>query len=155
MVTLADIMTRRIVTVNMDETLGSVRAIFDRYRFHHVLVVREDKLVGVLSDRDLLKHISPFVGNDLMERSQDANTLQRRVHQVMIRNPIVGKPELTIPEAAKLVLDRNVSCLPVVDEAMRPRGIVTWRDLLMHCRFNDSTECGRDDDCAFPGAEAA
>jgi len=154
MLTLADIMTRRIVTVDMDETLGGVRAIFDRYRFHHVLVVHEGKLAGVLSDRDLLKHISPFLGHEMMERTQDANTLQRRVHQAMTRNPIVGRPDMTVPEAAQLLLDRNVSCLPVVDEQMRPRGIVTWRDLLMHCRLCEQNS-GHEDDCDYPGAEAA
>lgn len=154
MLTLADIMTRRLVTVDMDDMLSDVRAIFDRYRFHHVIVVREGKLAGVLSDRDLLKNLSPFIGNTMMERSQDANTLQRRVHQVMTRNPVVGQTEMTIPEAAKLVLDRNVSCLPVVDTTMRPRGIVTWRDLLMHCKLCESDQ-GDSGSGTYPGAEAA
>jgi acetoin utilization protein AcuB len=154
MLTLAEIMTRRVVTVQMDETLAGVRSIFDRNRFHHVLVVRDEKLAGVISDRDLLKNISPFVGSELMERSQDANTLQRRVHQVMTRNPVVGKPEMTVSEATKLVLDRNVSCLPVVDDTMRPRGIVTWRDLLMHGHFCKPVK-KESEGTAPPEAEAA
>jgi acetoin utilization protein AcuB len=155
MKTLADIMTRRLVTVELDDTLDSVRTIFNRYRFHHVIVIRDGVLVGVISDRDLLKNLSPFVGKKLMERAQDTNTLQRKVHQVMTRNPIVGRPEMTVAEAATLVLDRNVSCLPVVDDEMKPRGIVTWRDLLMHCTFCQPDAQNPADATEHPGAEAA
>ncbi len=45
----------------MDDPLYLIQRIFQREGFHHLLVVEEDQLVGVISDRDLLPAISPYV----------------------------------------------------------------------------------------------
>jgi len=61
---LGSIMTARVVTVEMDDRLEIVKEIFDTMNFHHLLVVDEHKkLSGVVSDRDLLRAISPYVGS--------------------------------------------------------------------------------------------
>ncbi len=56
---LADIMTRAVVTVHMDDTLERIREIFDDCGFHHLVVIDDARVVGVISDRDLLKHLCP------------------------------------------------------------------------------------------------
>lgn len=132
---LHEMMTREVVTVAMDESVEAIRAIFEKNHFHHLVVTREGKVAGVISDRDLLKHVSPFIGRPLMERAQDTNTLQRRAHQIMDRQPVVGHVDMTVEDAAILVLAENVTCLPIVDDQERLRGIVTWRDLLRRCKF--------------------
>ena len=73
------IMSQNSVTVEMDETLERVREIFKQHRFHHLLVVSGPRLMGVISDRDLLKAISPYVGT-FSETSHDLATLQKRAH---------------------------------------------------------------------------
>ncbi len=107
-----------------------VRERFARFGFHHLLVLEKGRLVGVISDRNLLRNVSPFLGRDLAERSQDLATLNRRVHQVMTRQPVVARPDMPIEAAARLILDKDISCLPVADEHLHPLGIVTWKDLL-------------------------
>lgn len=132
---VADLMTTSVVTVEMDDTVEHVRTQFDSNRFHHLLVVEHRKVVGVLSDRDLLKNISPFVGR-LDERKQDTNLLQRKVHQIMTRRLVSVTPDTPAYEAAIILLDRGFSCVPVVNEDGSAAGIVTWRDLLiwsLHC----------------------
>ena len=84
-----DIMTRAVVSVHVDDTLGRIRQIFEESSFHHVLVTRQGKLVGVISDRDLLKHLSPFLGSKWMERTQDRNILSRKAHQIMKRRLVL------------------------------------------------------------------
>ncbi|MBY0309388.1 MAG: CBS domain-containing protein, partial [Phycisphaerales bacterium] len=69
-----NVMTTDLVTVKPEDTLGEVREIFDTHRFHHLLVIEHGKVVGIISDRDLLKHLSPFVGK-ISERAQDSYTL--------------------------------------------------------------------------------
>jgi acetoin utilization protein AcuB len=127
---LRQIMTTHVVTVSMDDGLRMVRQLFEQHGFHHLLVVEDGRLVGLISDRDLLRHVSPFVGHDLAERAQDMATLNKRAHQIMTRKPIFAHPDTTVPEAVALILDRRISCLPVVDERTRPVGVVTWRDIL-------------------------
>src|SRR5882672_4642975 len=128
--TLGKIMTARIVTVDMDDRLEVVKEIFDTMRFHHLLVVDEHKrLSGVLSDRDLLRALSPYVGS-AAETARDLATLNKRVHQIMSRHPITLRPHSSVAEAVNLLLAHRISCIPIVDDEFKPVGIVSWRDLL-------------------------
>lgn len=127
--TIEQIMTRHVVTVGMDSTLKTIRDIFDRKGFHHLIVVAHGRAVGVISDRDLLRHLSPFIGK-MAERQQDVASLNRKAHQIMIRKLVSVSPETDVLDAVRTLVDANVTCLPVLDETQRCIGIVTWRDLL-------------------------
>jgi acetoin utilization protein AcuB len=123
-------MTTKLVTVEMDDTLETVRYIFQNTGFHHLLVVEGGSLVGVLSDRDLLRHLSPYVGT-AAETTRDAATLNKHVHQVMTRKPVTLVPESELAEVLEKFRQKDVTCLPVVDaKNNRAIGIVTWRDML-------------------------
>lgn len=127
--TVESIMTKNMVTVQMDETLERIRKIFEEHRFHHLLVVSGNRLMGVISDRDLLKSISPYVGS-FSETSRDLATLQKRAHQIMTRKPISVSKEITLEKASETLLKNNISCLPVTDEDGDVVGLLTWKDLL-------------------------
>lgn len=126
---IESIMTRRVVTVVFDDTLVTVKQIFDEARFHHLLVVEDGKLHGVVSDRDLLRAVSPFIGSTV-ESARDLATLNKRVHQIMSRQPITLRPEASIADAIDVFLTHQVSCIPVVDAQFQPVGILSWRDIL-------------------------
>lgn len=126
---VADIMTTRIVTIEMDDRLTLAKEIFDNVSFHHLLVVNnEEQLKGILSHRDFLRSLSPNIGT-AAELLRDTETLQKRVHQVMTKNPFTIAPHCDINEASKLILDNNIGCLPVLDNNTLI-GIITWKDLL-------------------------
>ena len=128
---VSQLMTRDVVKVAMDDTLEQIKAIFEEYRFHHVVVTENGQVVGVISDRDLLKNISPFVGR-LDERSQDTNCLRRRAHQIMTRKLVFIGEDASPREAMQLMLKERISCLPVVDGRRRCVGVLTWRDLISY-----------------------
>jgi acetoin utilization protein AcuB len=128
-VTLRGIMTPRVVTVELDDPLETVKKIFDSVKFHHLLVVEAGRLCGVISDRDLLRAVSPYIGTR-SETARDAATLKKRVHQIMTRKPVTLPSEATVGDAVKVFLEHRVSCIPVVDATFKPIGIVSWRDLL-------------------------
>ncbi len=143
------IMTREVVTVSMDDTVAAVREIFDTHGFHHLIVEENGQVVGVVSDRDLLRNLSPFVGK-LNERPQDLFLEQRRVHQIMTRKLIAVTPETSLHDAALKMLDERVSCLPVIDARMRCVGIVTMYDMLAW-----SLRCMQDESEDEPGTSCA
>jgi acetoin utilization protein AcuB len=126
---LASIMTTRVATVEMDDTLRVINAIFCSAGFHHLLVIDNHKLVGIISDRDLHKAISPFF-DTAAERPQDVARWSRRAHQIMTRELITVTPETQIKEAVNLLLQHDVSCLPVISSTGQIAGIVTWKDLI-------------------------
>lgn len=127
--TVQDFMSTRVVTVEMDDKLKVVKEIFDAMKFHHLLVMEEGKLFGVVSDRDLLRALSPYLGSTV-EADRDVATLNKRVHQIMTRKPITLGPQATVADAAALFLTHNLSCIPIVDADCRPVGILSWRDVL-------------------------
>ena len=146
--TVETIMTRHVTTVSMDDSIRHVREVFQSVRFHHLVVVDGERIAGVISDRDLLKHISPFVGK-ITERNQDRYTLDRKVHQVMSRRLVSCSPDTALKDAGRLMLDHRVSCLPVLADAGRCVGILTLRDLLNW----SMVQCaGGEDTCRLPAA---
>lgn len=124
-----DIMTTPVVSVEMDDELGRVRDIFANTHFHHLLVVEHNQLFGIISDRDLFKAISPNIGK-ASEKASDLITLNKKAHQIMARNPITITQDSSIFQAVELFNTHRISCLPVVDKNNRPVGIVSWRDIL-------------------------
>lgn len=130
--TVAGIMTRRVVHVGLDDTLRLAKLLFEQHGFHHLLVLDGEGLAGVVSDRDLFRAISPFV-DTVAEQRRDAQTLERRVHQIMTRRPVVVAPDRPVAEAAALMLEQDVSCLPVVGGRGQVQGLVTRKDLLRWC----------------------
>lgn len=122
-------MSTQIITVTMDDSLAHVKRIFDQFHFHHVLVVEDGMLFGILSDRDLLKSISPFIGT-AAETSKDSDTLKKRVHLVMSRDVISLPADADVAEAVRLFNHRGVSCIPIVDAAKAPVGMLSWRDIM-------------------------
>ena len=122
-------MSKTVVTIEMDDPLRVVKEIFDNTRFHHLLVVEANKLFGIISDRDLLKSLSPNIGT-ASESTRDAATLNKRAHQIMTRNPVSLAPDVKIADAIDIFNNQNFSCIPVIDNKRRPIGIVSWRDIL-------------------------
>jgi acetoin utilization protein AcuB len=123
------IMTSEIVCVDMDDSLGFIRGLFASHQFHHLLVVEHGKLVGVISDRDLFMAISPNVGT-VAANKRDEATLYKRAHQIMTRRPLTISEDATLYEAVDIFLAEGISCLPIIDNQLKPMGIITWRDIL-------------------------
>lgn len=124
-----ELMTKRVVTVEMDDRLDVVYEIFQKSLFHHLLVVADKKLLGVLTDKDLFKAISPRIGTN-MQNEHDLASLNKRVHQIMSRELVTIHQSQRVIEAIKLFNAENVSCLPVLNDDNEWVGILSWRDIL-------------------------
>ncbi|UTF58606.1 CBS domain-containing protein [Gilvimarinus sp. DA14] len=124
-----NLMSSKLVTVEMGDSLALIKEIFDHVSFHHLLVVEGTKLLGVISDRDFFKAISPNLGTPAAT-SKDLATLQKKAHQIMSRNPVTVYETASILEVVELFNTHSISCVPVVSEHGKPVGIISWRDLM-------------------------
>jgi acetoin utilization protein AcuB len=127
---ISSIMTKEVVTVGMDTTLRTICRIFDEKKFHHLFVVENDELCGVISDRDLFKALSPFL-KTAAEQNRDLATLSRHAHQIMSRKPITISKDTSSKDAVRLMMQKNISCLPVMSSDGQIEGVVTKKDLLV------------------------
>ncbi|MFQ5507863.1 MAG: CBS domain-containing protein [Leptospirillia bacterium] len=128
------IMTTGVCSVGMDDTVIAVRELLDSKPFHHLLVMDEGRLVGILSDRDVLRATSPFFGTR-DENVRDESLMHRRVHQIMTRNPRTIPPDTPLRAAGEIMVTHRISCLPVVsdDDGIHTlEGLITSRDLLQY-----------------------
>jgi acetoin utilization protein AcuB len=123
------IMTTDVFKVRMDDTIGTIREILKHSAFHHLLVVDDHKLVGILSDRDILRNVSPFL-DTLSESTRDVSILSKKVHQFMTHHVITVTRQTSVKDAGDLLLKHHISCLPVVSSSGEIEGVVTWRDIL-------------------------
>jgi acetoin utilization protein AcuB len=126
---LSSIMTKEVMTAEMDTPLTDICRMFDEEKFHHLVVIEDDELRGVISDRDLLRALSPFL-NTAAEQNRDLATMRRRAHQIMSRNPVTVAEDATVDDTAQLMIRENISCVPVMSSDGHVEGIVTRTDLL-------------------------
>ena len=125
-----DIMTSPVESISMDTSVEEIREIFDRSYYNHLVVKGDDgACAGVISDRDLLKNLSPFIGK-FNERCADLNMLKRRAHQIMTRELVAVRKNTSLRAAARIMQDHRISCLPVVDSDKQCIGIITLRDIV-------------------------
>ncbi len=123
------IMTRDVVTVKTNDSIQTICEIFNNFEFRHILVLENQKLVGVISDRDLLKVLSPFLGTP-SENKRDTIALNKKVHQIMSKIITTIDAKTSIEQANDLLLENDISCLPVISPQDNVEGIITWKDIL-------------------------
>lgn len=117
--TVDDIMTSPPLTVNPDESVINVSKKMLEHGFGSALVVEDDKLIGIITEHDLLYALS-----------EGENGIKLKARDVMSEDPITVKTKTDIMEAIKIMKDANVRHLPVVDNKGRPVGVVAFRDIL-------------------------
>lgn len=129
--TVDSIMSREVLTVPPDAALTEVRRLLHGEGRHHILVVDGNAaLQGVISDRDVLRALAPFLQTSRGRESEDA-TLTQPASQVMRDEPVTLLVDTAIEKAANVLLDHDVSALPVVDDETLV-GLVTTEHLLQH-----------------------
>jgi acetoin utilization protein AcuB len=121
-------MTTKVVSIGMDDSLKTVKELFDNTGFHHFPVIEDGHLMGLISEHDLLTAISPNIGLP-SETPRDLATLNKRAHQIMTRALITARSDADIYEAVNILVYHDVSIIPVVDNGQLV-GIISWRDLL-------------------------
>jgi len=126
---VSKLMSENIVTVEMEDRLSKVKDIFNKTNFHHLLVVDSGRLTGVISDRDLLKSLSPKI-DSIAATTMDLACLNKKVHQIMTRKPISINSDASVKDAIDVFNTNRISCIPIISNEGNPVGILSWRDIM-------------------------
>lgn len=121
-------MTRKVVTIGQNDTLEKLEEGMTRFHFRHLPVVEGGKLVGLVTHRDLLHAASSF----LSEAAEARNKIirQQPAKKIMHTDVVTVSPDDSLLEAATLMWDAKLGCLPVVDGENHVVGIITEADFL-------------------------
>src|SRR4030067_2392610 len=121
---IKDWMTRDPITITADTSMSKAIHIMKERRFRRLPVVRAAKLVGMVTDRDL-KEASPSKATTLDVHELYYLLSELKVKDIIRRKVITCGPDDTVERAAVIMLEHNVSGLPVVDSDGRLIGIIT------------------------------
>lgn len=111
---------KNLVTARPQETVRDAVRRMVQERVGAILVVQEEDLVGIFSERDALKRV--------LARGLDPGSTP--LSEVLTPDPITVSRNANVRECRELVKERRIRHLPVVDEGGRPVGIVSVRDFL-------------------------
>ena len=117
--TVASIMTCKVVTAKINDSLSTICEIFENAKFHHIFVVDNRNLIGVISDRNLPA-----------EKERDAATMNKKAYEIMSKVAVTVDAKTSIEKASNLLLENNISCIPVVSPEGVIEGIVSWREIM-------------------------
>jgi CBS domain-containing protein len=110
-----------VVTVEGSDLIGHARNLLALRSIEHLVVVRQEEVVGVVTRSDVLRHLT--------ERGYEAE--EDPVGNIMSHPAITIAPADPLGDAAGLMASRRIGCLPVV-EGGRLAGIISVTDLLQH-----------------------
>lgn len=122
-----DVMSRSVRSVNPDTRIVEVASLMCLYRFHGLPVVDSDeKLVGIIAERDLLHSLFPTLDKliaegmhsvDLdKEMARYSEILGLKTEELMTPNPVTVDPEMHVLRAATVMVRHNFRRIPVTDE---------------------------------------
>src|SRR5688500_11612262 len=107
-------MSRPVISVSPDASINDVLAMFKREHIRRAPVIKDGKLVGIVSERDLLNASpSPVTTLSIWELNYLISKVKTR--DVMTRKIITVNKETPIEEAARIMADKKIGGLPVVD----------------------------------------
>ena len=122
------LMSTTVLTVDAKDPAGEVLRLFADHPIHHLPVLDDDKVVGMLSTADLMK-LDLFVPKG---GASPIEYLNRRIKVgTLVRRPLISiEAHGSVETAAQLMAEQGVHALPVVDQRDRLLGIVTTTDII-------------------------
>ena len=121
-------MTKDVKTVDVNTSMQQAISLMQEMKINLLPVMEGDKLVGVISDRDL-KKASPSDATTLDIHEILYLITKLKIKDLMKKNPMTVSPHLTIEEAAALLLEKRISSMPVLDDSNKLVGIITKNDI--------------------------
>jgi CBS domain-containing protein len=114
-----DIMVDKVITANKDASLEHAVELMNEHEIGCLVIVENEKPIGIITERDLLKRC--------LAKSKELRGM--KVSDVMSRPLVVVGPKTEIEEAAKVMCEKRIKKLPIVEEG-RLRGLITLTDIL-------------------------
>ena len=123
---LRDVMTKEVTSLNVDDTVEKAAQIMKEKNVGSIPVCRDGKIAGIVTDRDIT----------LRSIAQGENISSIKVSSIMSSNPITGNLNMDVHEAAKLMAEKQIRRLPVVDNNAVV-GILSLGDLAVEPKFGN------------------
>lgn len=119
---VSTIMTRELITLKPEDTLATANELLRSKRIHHLPVVENEKIVGLITTYDLYKYAF---------NHDDISTIKAK--EIMTTKLATLEPGDKVGTAAEIFLAHLFHAIPIVEDDHKLVGIVTTHDLLKYC----------------------
>ncbi len=126
---IKDIMSKKIASLNSDDSIERAAQLMRQYDVGSIPVCSQEKVIGIVTDRDIA----------LRSVAAGENTKQQKVRDIMTSNPVVGNPEMDVHDAARIMSERQIRRLPIV-ENNNLVGIVALGDISVEPMLQDNAQ---------------
>lgn len=111
------IMVSPVITLRSETSVADAQTLFRQHQFRHIPILSaESRLIGIISDRDLLQHID--------------NPFQTNIQRLVNGRVLVAKPDTEIREIAAVLFEQRIGAMPIIDDDENLIGILTRSDIL-------------------------
>jgi len=121
-----EIMTKDVFSVSPEDKIQSAAKIMEKHNIGSVPVCEGEHIMGILTDRDIA----------LRSVSNGENINMQKVRDIMSSNPVFGTPDMDVTEASKIMSDRQIRRLPIV-ENNNLVGIISLGDIAVEPTFSN------------------
>lgn len=115
-----DIMSSGVQFLGVENTILDAIQLMDSKGFHHIPIVKENVMVGIISDRLILKTMA------------EGSNLKTPIEEFMNVEVLTAQLHSSITDVARAMLVEKINCLPVIDNNLNIKGIITTSDMLSH-----------------------
>jgi CBS domain-containing protein len=116
---IEDLMVKDVIAVNPEETVWEAVELMNKHEIGCLVVLENEKPVGIVTERDILARV--VLGSK--------DPMKTEISEIMTRSLVIGKPDMEILDAARLMFKRGIKKLPVVEGGYLV-GLVTLTDLV-------------------------
>lgn len=121
-------MSKDVITIGEDDSMQLAMSLMKEHKVRSLPVMNKGKLVGVVSDTDLKRaSASDATMLDVHEILYLISKI--KVHEIMSKNPLTVPQDYTVEEAAQIMMEKNISSLPVLDSNKELVGVITRHDV--------------------------
>lgn len=124
---LKDIMSKEIACVNSNDSIEKAAQLMKQYNVGSIPICSQNKVIGIVTDRDIAL------------RSVANGQYNQSVGDIMTQNPVTGTPDMDVHEAARIMGEKQIRRLPVVENNSLV-GIVSLGDISVEPRLQDNAE---------------
>jgi CBS domain-containing protein len=123
-----DIMIKKVITVQQDTSVHEAVKLLNKNKIGCLVVVYDDDIVGILTERDLLERV--------LEKCRNPKEIE--ISEIMTKTLVLGRPEMEVFEATRLMMKNKVKKLPIIKER-RLVGIITVTDIARVANIDEDT----------------
>ena len=127
-----DYITRKVIVATPGERLKDVARTMVRNGFRRLPVVSEERLVGIITSTDFIKLLGSDWAFNHMQTGNVREITNVRMEEIMKRDVITAKEGDKLKDIAKIMVTNDIGALPVVDDNLRIKGIITEKDVLSY-----------------------